>query len=646
MQLNSSGIGKSLDFTLDMGSLGTDIMSSASIGHPHWYKPRPENIDIPEVTTGDVRQAYYKATRNLNTVVEQRKSNSEDNNRIIPATPEWVDKYAPPVSDYDGETFQLSRSQLAEAILWLHGNKFRFNRWNERGIWEDRRYLTLIYNIAWPKVYFMCGRQVEKSQTLCNIMTTSSLAIPYYKSLYVSPSIIQTSTFSSEKLKAAIDESPLVRDFFVNSKCRTQIFDKSFANGSYMFLRSAYYNADRARGISAHLFCGDEIQDQLPSNLEVISECLSHAAFPKWIYACTPKTLDNTASIYWERSRKGEWHVPCQRHGTPKDPTSWYWQPLNMDNIGDDFLMCRKCKKEINPRHGRWEWTGNPKAEWAGFRISQLMAPWIPWKPNDDDPNQPDSIIGKLRSYGQVRFFNEVLGLPYDDAEKPVTRAELRRCCDSGFRLKRENLDHYKNRGWHVFRGGDWGTKTKKSYTVTVDVVYDRGRWRVIWAKRYEGGEQDYSYCLPRITKEFKKYCTLGGFDQGIGFAQNDVLSFAVHGKTVVPVDERRVFPIMYSGNQNDIIKWKDDQQHYTLNRTKSLNGLFQMIKRGEVIFPDWEDMHEPHFMDILNIHKEIRTSDTVGDRVMYSINPELTDDFAHALNFAIQIGKRFYGIP
>ena len=650
MQLDYSNIGKTTDFsvedyTLNMGSLGSDILGCSSIGHPHWYKPRPENIDIPVVTREDVREAYYKVTRNLNTVIDQRKSAVEDK-RIIPPTPDWVDRYAPPESEYDGEKFLLTRSQLAESLLHLHGNKFKFNRWNERGIWEDRRYLTLIYNLVWPKVYFMCGRQVEKSQTLCNIMVTSSVATPYYKSLYVSPSIIQTSTFSSEKLKSAIEDSPLIKDYFVNSKCRTQIFDKSFTNGSYMFLRSAYYNADRARGISAHLFCGDEIQDQLPSNLEVISECLSHAAFPRWIYACTPKTLDNTASIYWENSRKGEWHVPCSRHGTPKDPSSWYWKPLSMDNIGEKFLMCRKCHHQIDPRFGRWEWTGNPKADWAGFRISQLMAPWIPWMPDEDDPNQPDSILGKLRAYGQVRFFNEVLGLPYDDSEKPVTRGELRNCCDESFRLKEENLKHYHDKGWHIFRGGDWGTKTKKSYTYTVDVVYDRGKWRIIWAKRYEGGERDYSYCLPKITNEFRNYCTLGGFDQGIGFAQNDILTFAIHNKTVVPSEERKIFPILYSGNQDDLIKWKEAEQLYVLNRTKSLNGLFQMIKRNEIIFPCWEDMHVPHFMDILNIHKEFRTSDRIGERVMYSVNPELTDDFAHALNFAIQVGKRFYGVP
>ena len=652
MQINVSGIGKTLDFTLDMGSLGNlnshqieDIAGTASVGHPHWYKPRPENINIPAVTVGDMREAYYKASRSLNSVVEQRKA-ALDESLIIPATPEWVDKYAPPPSDFDGEVFSLSRSQLAESLLNLHGNKFKFNRFNERGVWEDRRYLTLIYNLAWPKVYFMCGRQVEKSQTLCNIMVTSSIATPYYKSLYVSPSIIQTSTFSSEKLAPAINDSPLIRDFFINNRCRTQIFDKSFANGSYLFLRSAYYNADRARGISAHLFCGDEIQDQLPSNLEVISECLSHASFPKWIYACTPKTMDNTAAVYWENSRKGEWHVPCMRHGTPKDPTSWFWQPLGMENVGTHGLMCRKCHNIIDPRFGRWEWTGDPKAEWAGFRISQLMAPWIPWIRDMEDPNAPDSIMTKLRDYGQVRFYNEVLGLPYDDAEKPITRGDLKKSCDEESRNSIENLDFFQDKQYVIFRGGDWGTKTTKSYTLTVDVIYDRGKWRVIYAKRYEGGEQDYSYCLPVITSEFKKYITIGGFDQGIGFAQNDLLTFAIHNKTVVPANDRRVFSILYSGNQSDIIKWKEAEQIYVLNRTKSLNGLFQMIKRGEIIFPCWDDMHKPYFQDILNIHKEVRTSASVGERVMYSINPELTDDFAHALNFAIQVGKRYYGIP
>lgn len=621
------------------------LSSKATIGHPHWYSPdNPNNLNenIPKVSGAEVRDAYYKASRNLNTVVENKKS-MEGEQKTPPIVPLWVDRYDPPESSYNGEMFSLSRSQLAESILHLHGNKFRFNRWNERKEFEDRRYLVLIYNIAWPKVIFMCGRQVEKTQTLCNITVTSSIASPYYKTVYVSPSIIQTSTFSSEKLSPAINDSPLVRDYFINSKCRTQIFDKSFANGSYIFLRSAYHNADRARGISAHFFAGDEIQDQIPSNLEVISECLSHAAYPKWVYACTPKSMDNTASIYWERSRKGEWFVPCMAHGTPKNPESWYWQPLGMENVGDDFLMCRKCKKQIDPRYGRWEWTGNPNAEWAGFRISQLMAPWIPWKTDPSDPNAPDSIMNKVKSYSKVRLYNEVLGLPYDDAEKPMTRGVLHDCCDQDFKNTSANLVHYHKRGMRIFKGVDWGTKTDKSWTCSADVVYDNNKWRVIYAHRYEGAAQDYSVCLPQIQKEIEKYATVAGCDHGIGFAQNDILSFNIHGRRHVPVDNRRIYGISYAGNQNSLMKWNEQKEIYTLYRTGSLNDLFQMMHRNEIIFPCFEDMHSPFFTDILNIHKEASTSHMKGTNILYSLHPELTDDWAHALNFAIQAGKRFY---
>lgn len=613
----------------------------ANVSHPHWYKPPSSNTNIPIVAEKVAAEAMYSVTRNLNTVIQQR----EDEATLVrtpPVLPDWVKRYSPPKVNKDGNIFQMSRSQLAETLLVLNGNKFRFNRWNEHGEWEDRRYLLPIYNLRHNRVFFMCGRQVEKTQTLGNMMTLSCVASPYYKALYVSPSIIQTSTFSSDKLSPLINDSPLISNYFVNNNCRRMVFDKSFANGAYMFMRSAFYNADRARGISAYLFAADEIQDQLSENLEVISECLAHAPFPRWIYACTPKTLDNTAAAYWEKSRQGEWFVPCMAHGTPRNKHSWLWQPLGIKNIGKKGLICVKCGKALDSRLGEWRWMGDPKAEWAGFHISQLMVPWVPWEPA---PDRPLSIIAKMDDYGEARFYNEVLGLPFDDSEKPITRKDLHRCCNPDLRNMKENLLIHRNRGMLIFGGGDWGTKTIKSYSLYVAIVFDGMKWHVIYAKRYEGAQADYSYIIPDLQDILLNHgIHLSGFDQGIGFAQNDLLAYHVHGTMDIPYDQRKIFPILYMGAQSDVIKWKDEQECFHLHRTRSLNRLFQMIKREEIVFPCWDDMHKPFFEDILHIHKEIRTSEK-GERVMYSKHPDLTDDFAHALNFALQIGMTNYGM-
>lgn len=609
------------------------------IGHPEWYDETKFNDEkhLPKV---DEKYANYILSRGLNRVVEQAKHSKE--NLIVEPLPEWVKKYAPPKPKKSGSGWSLSRSSLAQSLLHLHGAPFRLNRFNERGDYEDRRYLEPIYNLRHNKVLLMTGRQVEKTQTLANLIVTSSIASPYYKSIYVTPSIIQTSTFSSEKLSPLINDSPLIREYFVNAKCRHQVFDKSFANGAYIFLRSAYYSADRARGISAYLFCADEIQDQLKENLDIVSECLSHAAFPRWFYTGTPKSLDNTINGFWLKSSMTEWFIPCQRHGESKKPHTWFWQKAGMKNIGKHHLICKKCGHQIFPRFGEWRHTGKANAEWKGFRIPQIMVPWVPWTPM---PDAPRSIISKLEDYDEAQFYNEVLGYAHDLAEKPLTQEDLRKCTNESLRNSEDNLALLNSRSVPIFAGIDWGTRSNKSYTIFTAGYFSGDKYVVAFMKRYEGSQSDYSYIIPDIQRMITKYniVAIGG-DQGIGFAQNDILSSAIHGYANTPFENRRFFPIFYVGNQTQYMVWDEKHLQYTLDRTRSMNDLFMAIKHQKVEFPCWEDSYEPFFQDFLNIHKEIRTSDTVGDRVLFSKHPDMTDDTTHAVNFMRQIAMRWYG--
>jgi len=129
--------------------------------------------------------------------------------------------------------------------------------------------------------------------------------------------------------------------------------------------------------------CIDEIQDILTDNIPVIRECLSHSSYKKEVYSGTPKTTSNAIEYYWDLSSKNEWMVKCQ----------WcnYWNMLGMDNIGKNSIICQKCGKPLNPRIGQWV-TMNAEGTWEGFRIPQLMVPWLTF----------DDIKSKLAEYPHV----------------------------------------------------------------------------------------------------------------------------------------------------------------------------------------------------------------------------------------------------
>jgi len=149
---------------------------------------------------------------------------------------------------------------------------------------------------------------------------------------------------------------------------------------------------------------------------------------------------------------------------------------------------------------------------------------------------------------------------------------------------------------------------------------------------------------MPEIERLIRQYnITVIGADQGIGFAQNDLLSASLHGYIEAAFDQRILFPIYYVGNQTEYMVWDAKHNQYTLDRTRSLNDLFMAIKHCKIEFPRWEDVYTPFLQDILNIHKEVRTSDTVGDRVLFSKHPDQTDDTTHAINFMRQTLMRMY---
>ena len=78
-------------------------------------------------------------------------------------------------------------------------------------------------------------------------------------------------------------------------------------------MRYAFLNADRARGIPAYALFIDELQDILGDNIPVIEQCLSHAPeqWKQYVYAGTPKSLDNIIETYWSsHSTQNEWVVP------------------------------------------------------------------------------------------------------------------------------------------------------------------------------------------------------------------------------------------------------------------------------------------------------------------------------------------------
>lgn len=487
---------------------------------------------------------------------------------------------------------------------------------------DGRRYLELPYDTPAKRTLYKCGRQVEKSTLLGNKCLAYCCVINSFNVLYVSPTNQQTKTFSRDRLKEPIETSEILKAW-TTTKLSDNVFEKKFINRSQITLRYAYHNADRTRGIPADMILIDELQDIITDNIPVIEECASHSHFKNFIYSGTPKSLDNAIESYWTKlSTQNEWVVPCDHHGTPGKPSTWHWNILTEDNIGEDFLICDKCGKQIFPMRPEAQWASmNPGIReklgadgcYEGFRIPQLMVPWLTW----------DEIMVKYRTYSRSKFYNEVLGESYDSGTRPLTRQDLIDNCKTGLLMNESTLRRIRaslGDGSPIFAGIDWGTG-EGSYTVLTLGAYIDGFFTIFYIHRFEGQEIEPPVQLAIIEEIIKSWgVELVGVDYGGGFDRNDHLQ-----RKFGP---GRIVKYQYS-QPGQKVKFEEPLKRFLVHRTEVMSDIFNAIKRRNVFrFPDWAHFEDPFGTDFLNIFSEMNEQ---LRQIQYKHAPDHTDDAFHS---------------
>lgn len=151
-------------------------------------------------------------------------------------------------------------------------------------------------------------RNTSKSTTLANIMLARACLTPNFKQLYVSPAVAQTQEFARDKLEPVINNSPLIKDNFVNGQMVQNVLKKEFVNGSIINLRYALLNADRIRGISADVNYFDECYTP---NMQILSQ-------RGWLDFTEVKKEDLLGTIN-QTTRQLEWQMPTRLVEKPHD---------------------------------------------------------------------------------------------------------------------------------------------------------------------------------------------------------------------------------------------------------------------------------------------------------------------------------------
>jgi hypothetical protein len=487
----------------------------------------------------------------------------------------------------------VNASTFATNIFYLDGVPLKLP-------YESTRHLYPIYNKPSNAILLKFARQTHKSTTVAFKTVLPCLKYPNFHSLYVAPTGNQVSVFSTDKLDGAIRGSSVIKENFLTTQTKDQITYKELANGSKIYLRSAFHTADAVRGISSDQTSIDEVQDIVSDHIPVIEQSMGHSLakydhmkdripglpmhfFNSKIYAGTPKSIDNTMEKYWLKSSMCEFLIHCTNQGCGK------WNYIDECNIGEVQLICRKCGKPIFYENGQWV-SMNQGGFISGYRLPSIVLPWInniknpeAWKIN---VIQPRSI------YSAEKYANEVLALSYAAARHPLSAPELQACCEDYDMITEDTYDmNPLLKGVNVIVAGiDWGkgelSITGSSFSILCITALIRGKYKVIFMKRYSGKLSDPILQIEDMLRIiFKFQCKLVIADTGDGRTSNAMMVEAL-GPT-------RFAEAYEHGTIRQKIRWEREKGIYVFNRSRVMVDAIMSIKRTEIGFFKYDQFKE-----------------------------------------------------
>jgi len=475
------------------------------------------------------------------------------------------------------------------------------------------------------------GLVTHNSSSLASKAITLSIIYPTFFTLAIEPRHDQVALFSQQRFRPMCEDSEVVTQGFRSRANVWQVGSREFANGSLINFRSCYYSADPSRGITANHLLIDEIQDIISDNIPILEESMSHFQGEPdktfRTYAGTPKTTSNTLNRRYKETCQFEWLVKCG---------SGHENYLDDKVIGKKGYICTKCGGPIDMRNGKWHPLRPSMLDsWWGIRIPQLMVPFTTHAKilaKMEDPNIPRKV-----------FFNEVLGLPYDEGELVLTEADVFKRCEERDPVTPEEGRKLGTQDIFLCAGVDHGTggysptgmsemgerRTKKgvgpSFTVVaMGAYFPDGRFRIVKIIRFVGELANLAR-QPEIINQIIR-------EHGVQWIMSDY-GFGVHTNARLVADHgwSRLgdYPLLLEAEyvaSHSPYTFHQQAFRYMIDRNTAIEKTIDGIKRGIITFFRQDEMKR-FIDDFTSIYVEYSHT---TNRIKY--DHTLPDDAFHAV--------------
>lgn len=504
---------------------------------------------------------------------------------------------------------KVTTSQLAKAVLELKGKALSLDLYTP---------FNLVYDTD-PKTLIICaGRQVGKSVSLAGSIMAKSIIRDHFTSLYIAPLSIQTSRFSTAYLDPFMG-SKLVQKYYIDSTSKRNVFEKSFNNGSKVYLSYAETeaDADRVRGASADLILIDEVQDVSADALPVLYETLSASDYSLKRLTGTAKNENGTLAVNWKRSNMMEWVVKCPA--------------CNKYAVPHDFDTCLKIVT-MNP--------SGPACPYCGILIDMLKGEWVAMRPDVKftigchmpqfiiparaRPDKWLELVNKLTVYPQPKLANEVFGIAAGTGGKILGMTECMACCNTEWKEYDKRWPGDMRGIGTVVLGVDWSvTGSLKSFTsVSILGCTGEGKLYLLHNEIIQG--IDILEQVKRVAQLYTQFnAQLIASDRGVGVLQCQLLQ--------EQFGRDKVAPINYVSAKTHL-RWDGMGQYYAADRTMCMDTIVMKMKIGIAKFesPAWT-LTAPFWEHCLAIFEE----ETLAGKRVYRHEEDEPDDAFHSVVFA-----------
>jgi hypothetical protein len=294
---------------------------------------------------------------------------------------------------------------------------------------DDRYFLKQIFNDGNPVVYVMSSVQTGKTEWLISYgfaCCTEGLSV-----FHVLPKYDLRNTFVSNRIDPVIEDTPEYKKNLrrnIDSKSVDNKAIKAYADGVWKFV-SSNVRAD-FKEFPADVAILDEYDEFDMSNIPLMPDRLEASSYKFIRGASNPTVPDFGIHALFVGGTQNEMHYycrPCQKYRA-LDFFETVALPL-MDTKGNvvdyrlrdgveemDEFVCHECGAALDRETWRWQ-VMNVGAPYSSYHISKLLF-------RDASPLNLWKAFQRARKKGESeveRFYNSVLGLPYESPGSQLT---------------------------------------------------------------------------------------------------------------------------------------------------------------------------------------------------------------------------------